>query len=213
MSNIDVALYVIVAVILVMCIVNYTDVTEYFKILGSGFGVPGWSAPDLHDYANMCLTEKPFGFPSHQNTYLYWKDRPKSWAVEYSEDRVRGDINKVRSNQEKDTILLGSQPLPVTGSSVDAEYYHNADGYCQRNPDHYPCPNHWNGGPHLRTHISGDMTKPVPGLLAGQFGHVLDKDINDNYHIRIINSGKEDQGLCGNDFEGTEIWTVDSLTV
>jgi hypothetical protein len=191
-----------------MCIVRHTDITEYFKTLGIGVGpkLPGWSTPDLHGYTNICLTEKPFGYPSHQNTYLYWKDRPKSWGVEYSEERVRGDINKVRSNQAEDTILLGSQPSSVTGSSVNAEYYHNADGYCQRNPDHYPCPNHWKGGPHLRTHISGDMSNPVPGLLAGQFGHVLDKDINDNYHIRIINSGKEDQGLCGNDFEGTEIW-------
>jgi len=200
---------IVIVIVIVIVLWILTGATEGFGArLGLGLGLPGWSALDLHGYTNECLTDKPYGFPSHQSTYLYWKDRPKSWAVEYSEERVRGDINKVRSNQEKDTILLGSQPAPVQGQGrgVDAKYYHNADGYCKQNPDHYPCPNHWRGGPHVRTHISGDMTKPVPGLLAGHFGHVLDKDINDNYHIRIIDSGKEDQGLCGNDFEGTEIY-------
>ena len=39
----------------------------------------------------------------------------------------------------------------------------------------------------------------LPGLLSGNYGHVLDKEINDNYHIRIVEPGREDHGLCGND--------------
>jgi hypothetical protein len=139
--------------------------------------------------------------------YRYWKDRPKSWATEYSEERIRGDIDKVRSNQEPDTVLSGSQPAPAGGSSVHADYYHNPNRYCKENPGKYPCPNHWQKGPHVRTHVSGDLSNPVPGLIQGTYGHVHDKDINDNYHMRIINAGKEDHGLCGgNDYEGTEIY-------
>jgi len=153
------------------------------------------TAPELHAYTNSCVTKKPYGFPSHSGMYEYWKDRPKSWATEYSKERVRGNINNVRSYQAPDTILLGSQPSPVDpNTGPHPHYYHNADKFCKENPGKYPCAK----GSHVRTHISGDMSKPVPGLLQGHYGHVLDKNINDNYHIRIIEKGREDQGLCGN---------------
>lgn len=159
--------------------------------------LPGWSALNLHGYTNTCLTDKPYGFPSHSNMYNYWRDRPKAWAVEYSKERVRGDINTVRSNQQPLT-LNGSAPATTVSSSVDPKYYHNPNDYCKKNPSNYPCPNHWRNGPHVRTHVSGDMSKPVPGLKHDIRAPVMDKDINDNYHIRVVESGREDHGLCGN---------------
>lgn len=167
--------------------------------------LPGWSSLNLHGYTNTCLTDKPYGFPSHSNMYNYWRDMPKSWAVEYSEKRVRGDINTVRSNQQPLT-LNGSNPAATVASGVDPKYYHNPNGYCKTNPSKYPCPNHWRNGPHVRTHVSGDMSKPVPKMSNQHRVPVSDADINDNYHMRIIQSGREDHGLCGNDFKTTEIY-------
>lgn len=188
---------ILTALLLTLIVLKPSVITEALTAMGITH-LPGWSALDLHGYTNTCLTKKPYGFPSHSNMYRYWRDRPKSWAVEYSEERVRGDINNVRSNQEPSSILAGSQPAPAAAGGPSLNYYHNPDGYCLQYPDEYPCPNYWRGGPHIRTHISGDMSKPVPGLLAGNFGHVLDKDINDNYHIRVVEKGREDHGLCGN---------------
>lgn len=108
--------YICIALLALAIILKQTPIKEGLSTLGTY--LPGWSRNiSGHQYSNLCLTDKPYGFPSHDNMYQYWKDRPKSWAVEYSEERVRGDIDTVRSNRQPDTVLNGSHPASVPTSS------------------------------------------------------------------------------------------------
>lgn len=200
-------LWVIAILIIGLLLYKPSVITE--ALTNMGISIPqGWSNIGHHGFTNTCVTKKPYGFPSHANMYNYWKDRPKSWAIEYSKERIRGNIDMVRSNNEISKATLGSLPATVSSSSVHQEYYHDPLQYCKKNPSVYPCPNHWiplQERVEYQEHVSGDMSKPVPSLLKGDFGHVKDKDINDNYHMRVIQSGKEDHGLCGNNFPTTQI--------
>jgi hypothetical protein len=205
-----------IAIALIILWFRPSALTEALTAMGLKGVLPGWSALDLHGYTNNCLTKTPYGFPSHQGIYQYWKDRPKSWATEYSEERVRGNIDNVRSSEAQNTAHLGSEHAPAPAQNgPDPRYYHSGDNYCKENPNKYPCPNNWAENGHVRTHISGDMSKPVPGMIQGVYGHVhakskityQDSEIDDNYHMRIINTGREDHGLCGgNDTPRTEIY-------
>ena len=163
--------------------------------------IMGYFGADLHPYKNMCLTKRPIGFPGSDNMNKYWKDRPKQWGVEYSDDRIRVDINKVRSSQSGKT--KGSVPAPAQTLTVESKYYHNPVQYCKDHPDRYPCPNFWRadekGHSDFKGHVqskSDDMY--VPGLVKGNFSHIKDSQIDDNYHVRIVDPHREDHGLCGN---------------
>ncbi len=148
-----------------------------------------------HKYHNTCMTagEGPYGFPASQGLYKYWQDRPKSWAVEYSDERIVGNMDKVVSNRAP----IYAAPVPADERpSVASEYYHNPVDYCKLHPNNYPCPNYWLVKPGKVSVGSDNMS--VDGLLTGRFGHVQDRDIDDNYHTRIINPEREDHGRCGN---------------
>ena len=185
------------AIIILVAFLKPDIISELTERL-SHFGIPGFSpsASSLHGYENACLTTKSYGFPGMQNMYNYWKDQPKHWAVEYSNERIRGDINKVKSSESKTKGI----PAPSDTHSIALEYYHDPIAYCKKYPDRYPCPNYWiareakAGFKGNKNFVSDDMF--VPGLLEGNFGHVKDKDINDNYHSRIVEPGREDHGLC-----------------
>jgi hypothetical protein len=104
---------IIALMVLVLALFKPTIITEALTAMGMKSPPPtGRSEPVPIGlgYINTCLTKKPYGFPSHSHLYRYWKDRPKSWAVEFSEERVRGDINKVRSNQDPSSVLAGLAP-------------------------------------------------------------------------------------------------------
>lgn len=193
-----------IAIATILLVLRPDLVSEAMTTIAVHLGnLPGFSGKPLHGYCNTCLSDKPYGFPSHQNVYRYWKDRPKSWQIEYSEERVRGNIDNVKSNTESTSVFAGSQPAPSSLNSVKSDYYHDPVSYCAKNPNVYPCPNNW---------ISANITKNfkgskdfvsdnmyVSGLLQGNYGHVKlvdDKDIDDNHHIRIINPNREDHGLC-----------------
>lgn len=152
-----------VLVILVLAILIPSPVKE--ALSGLGLRLPDWSFTNLHRYNNTCLTKKSFGFPSHNNIYKYWKDRPKSWAIEYSEERVRGNIDQVRSSKSSENGSL----IPIAYCTVNPRYYHNPEQYCKKNSNQYPCPNHWRPGPHDEslTHTSG--------LLSNEYGHVRNR--------------------------------------
>ncbi len=139
----------------------------------------------LHKYTNGCLTTKPYGFPGTSNMNKYWSDRVKTWAIEYSPERIRGDINKVRS-YDPHTMESSAQVLET---SSDTGYYHNPELYCKEHPDSPRCPNYWLAKePGFQTYQgnkvynSPDMS--MPSMIAGDFGHIKDTDIDDNYHTR-----------------------------
>lgn len=183
------------AVAVVLALFNKSD-TIWEHLSSWSWKILPWTSRSGHGpYNNSCLTRKSYGFPSHQNTYNYWKNRPKSWATEYSVSRIRGDIDKVRSNRSNSSILGGSQPAPSHLGSVHSDYYHDPVSYCQKNPHYHPCPNNWIPGKHSSPSPSAKMD--VPGLLKGQWGHVKDRDIDDNYHIHLVDHGREDHGQCG----------------
>lgn len=43
-----------------------------------------------------CQQCQPVGFPSMGNLNRYWKNRPKHWGIEYSEEQTRVDMSKVK---------------------------------------------------------------------------------------------------------------------
>ena len=190
------SLVILVLICLFFVMFKSKIIKESLNDMGSA--LPGWSEEVDSNYNHNCLTSKPYGFPSHQGVLNYWKDMPKSWERKYSEKSIKGNIDAVKSNIPKNGLLCGSQPAPAGLNSVNGKYYHDPVQFCKENPNHYPCPNNW-------VKDKGDFEVPqakmnLPGLLSGNYGHVLDKDINDNYHIRIVEPGREDHGLCGNDF-------------
>lgn len=142
--------------------------------------------PNLHGYTNTCLTKRPYGFPSHAPVYRYWRDRPKSWGVEYSEKRVRGNIDNVRSSDA--TTVLSSAPVKVSG--LHPHYYHNPSKYCKKHASKYPC------NPDVSP-SSEVGAVPVPGLVSYYEPTPYDEVIHDNTHIRVVEPGREDHGLCG----------------
>lgn len=158
--------------------------------------VPGWSGEkDLHSYDSGALTRKPYGFPAHQGACKYWKDRPKSWAVEYSEARVKGDIDTVRSNSKQCTAA------PTETHSVSLDYYHDPVGYCTRNPDRYPCPNYWlrkdRQDRDFRGYKSFESDQMyIPKMISGVKSPKPEPE--DGGHYRVVERHREDHGKCGN---------------
>ena len=189
------SLVILVLICLLFLMFKSKTIKESLNDMGSA--LPGWSEETEDNYNNNCLTSKPYGFPSHQGAINYWKEMPKSWERKYSEKSIRGDIDTVKSNISKNSLLCGSQPAPAGLKSINGKYYHDPEQFCKDYPNQYPCPNNW-------VEDKGNFKVPkakmdLPGLLSGNYGHVLDKEINDNYHIRIVEPGREDHGLCGND--------------
>ena len=99
-------------------------------------------------YTNECLTKRPYGFPNP--TYQYWKSLDQSYASLHR--------NISFQNQTNQSIHgIPNEPSPSVGSptttthivnkqrrrEVPLDYYHDAYRYCQKNPNQYPCPNHW----------------------------------------------------------------------
>jgi hypothetical protein len=189
-------LILIIIIIGLFLLFGSKKITETLNSMGIKLSLSGWGGKCLHPYDGKCLTKKPYGFPSHQGMINYWKDIPKSWGKTYAETSIRGDINKVRSHTPKNSILGGSNPAPSNLKSISLGYYHDPVKYCRHNPRKYPCPNHWikNKGSFKTSCASMN----IPKLNKDYHKHTLDKDIDDNYHIRIVEPGREDHGLCGN---------------
>jgi len=161
----------------------------------------GWGRPKAHSYTNLCLTHKSYGFPGSAGAYNYWRDRPAQWAVEYSEERVRGDIDTVRSSKDPISSLAGSQPAPAGGAAVSPRYYHNPVKYCKESPNDYPCPNHWISDGDPRNFFSDDMERtygvPVPALKPwAESPAGAPASLVDGGSLNIIEPGREDHGLC-----------------
>lgn len=158
-------------------------------------GLSGWSwfwRDSLYPYHNDNLTVKPIGSPGTENVYRHWKNREKHWKVEYGDDRINTDMNRVTGLV--DTSL---SQRPISGiTDIHPDYYHNPIDYCKAHPDARPCPNFWRakrrGSSSFKgidgkfTHASGDMSKPVPKMKIGVPPAVKDTQINDNYHTRVL---------------------------
>jgi hypothetical protein len=194
-----IAILIIAICILLALQPNIQSILEHLS--GGLGGLPGWDSwsPNLHSYDSGALTSKPYGFPASQGAYNYWKDRPKSWAVEHSDKRIKGNMDTVRSNRITDG---NSEPSPTDSHSVSLEYYHDPVGYCKRNPDRYPCPNYWipkkekTGFKGNKSFVSDDMY--VPGMISGVKAPPSALEPTDGGHIRLIDPDREDHGLCGN---------------
>jgi len=199
------------ALILILVLVYYyTQVNEGLSLgpwTWPKKGILGWSwlwRDSLHPYYNDNLTVKPIGSPGTENIYNHWKNREKHWKVEYGEDRIATDMNKVTGLID---TTLSQRPISNI-TDIDPDYYHNPVDYCKKNPGIRPCPNFWmsNGSDGFKgtdgkfTHASGDMSKPVPALNLERNVHstTLDKLIDDNYHTRVIKPDREDHALCSN---------------
>lgn len=166
----------------------------------------------LSTYNNICLTCKPYGTPGTENIYNYWKNIEKRWRKEYAPYKIK-QSGDVRETHAKSSLCNSAA---TNSHSIGLNYYHDPVAYCKVHPDRYPCPNYWlvkrdsknadfKGIDSDFTHASGDMSlkdinalKPYEAVRNGDFEHTLDKNINDNYHTRIINTEREDHGLCGN---------------
>lgn len=103
--------------------------------------VAGFIFADLgmHPYKNTCLTKDPHGFPESDGPSQYWKDRPKSWKVEYSSERIDCNMDRVRPSVPEAEKAY----RPTRTRTIDPEYYENPVEYCKQHPDKYPCPNYW----------------------------------------------------------------------
>jgi hypothetical protein len=187
----------ILVVVIIIIVIMQPSILEHFDLNWpwkgwSWKGWKGWSGTsDLHTYDSGALTAKPYGSPESQGAYNYWMNRPKSWAVEYSEKRVNGDINNIRSHLKMDR---NSQPALTESHSIPLEYYHDPAGYCKVNPGHHPCPNHWISKKDKKGFKSYETNMYIPALTSGVSKRMM--DINDGGLIRVINPDREDQALC-----------------
>ena len=156
----------IVLIVLIVSYYNNVPVHEFFTE-----HLKKYSAPV---YNNNCLTDKPYGSPGTNHMNKYWQHRVKNWAIEYSPERVRGDIDTVRSSNESYTIEKPAQILT-----------HKDVGKNQ--PEKYQCLNHWLA---KAPNFKGNRVYSSPNIVLemvktqGDFRHIKDIDIDDNYHTR-----------------------------
>lgn len=189
--------WMILAALVILFLLTKGNILERMSS-GNWFGpaLPGWDGKnEPHGYDSGALTRKPYGFPEHQGVCKYWKDRPKSWAVEYSEARVKGNIDTVRSNAKHCTAA------PTETHSVSLDYYHDPVGYCTRNPDHYPCPNYWlrkdQPNKDFRGYKSFESDQMhIPKMMSGVKAPAPEPE--DGGHYRVVERHREDHGRCGN---------------
>lgn len=157
-----------------------------------------WSHQKLHQYDNLNYSSKSIGSPGTYNIYKHWKNREDHWKEEYSKVNVDVDMNKVKG------ISSGTLESTETNDrSIDPEYYNDPLAYCKKNPNKYPCPNHWlkdsaafNDQLHQVSHPTGNML--ITNLTSKMSSPLMTNHINDNYHTRLIDIEREDHGLCGN---------------
>ena len=148
-------------------------------------------------YHNSCMmAAKSYGYPASQGADKYWKNRVNDWGSEYDDAHVNQKVNDVKSSVSANTTGTGN----TEAHSISLDYYHNPVAYRKKHPDQYPCPNYWLEAGAPDTFVSDNMVVPklettrphiAKNIVAGT-GLAID----DSNHTRIVNPGRQDQGLC-----------------
>jgi len=97
----------------------------------------------LAKYPNRCLTCTPYGY--NHLPYFYFRSFEKNMPRKYrSCNNYRCRNKKYNGKTAKGYLNPESHKWWKTPAhSVSMEYYNDPQGYCLKNPTHYPCPNHW----------------------------------------------------------------------
>jgi hypothetical protein len=145
--------------------------------------VPGkktkvWPADDLHYFDNTEIVPKLCGPGITAGSLLNWKKAEEYWQTEYSDERLNTDMKRVKPTDESADMRANS-----THSAAANNYYHNPAGYCNTNPEIYPCPNYWMESGKTKAPSSGDML--IPGLAVGQFRKP--SQLEDKVSINVVN--------------------------
>jgi hypothetical protein len=177
------------------------DFGDQVAKLGFETGTPGianfrtLSAPS--SFEPLTLTCKPYGFPSSEGPLNQWKNSEKWWALQYAPSQLQTRIETVQPYRQNNH-MSGSPAVTGAISEVSDNYYTDAERYCRHNPTAYPCPNFWVAQRGERSQmLQPDKTYTWP-LPNGNFGHIKDRQIDDNYNTFVVKPGAEDEALCGN---------------
>jgi len=173
--------------------------------------------PTYGKYNHNCMTCKPYGY--QHLPYYYFKEFGKNFPNKYrSCNNYRCKTKKLNGYTAKGNAewrnVDGIYPVRTdVKSQVDEKYYNDPHGYCQRNPDKYPCPNFWvknselAGAQRIAKHPTQCMF--VPGLKKGVKPQVKTPcnlksnklqlsncNVNDTDAKLIVLPGTADHALC-----------------
>lgn len=166
----------------------------------------------MANYSNRCLTCTPYGY--NHLPYIYFKDFEKNMPRKYrSCNNYRCRTQKQNGETAKGYLHPKTRTWWKTPAhSISLEYYNDPQGYCLKNPTHYPCPNHWvknselAGSKRFSSYATEDFNWPAmknrvlpqaQTYCKGKNDNELALcDVNDNKKMLMVYPDMEDHGAC-----------------